>query len=196
MVQIDYTINQSLPNSLVQEIAAQPNRVGQKSLGGTSYTFSFDHTPAQATAFKKWLNTRLGLYNDALSQYTNKRGATLVYTTTTPVTLTSIGTVFKNVYAVSDGLSFPVDSDVYDEVRIQVHWTKNGTGTQSLQIVDKSTPFNILASLSDLVSGDNTGSITAIPDVLKDTTKKYLIQVKSTVATDGPVFLGLNVMMR
>ena len=200
MVETQYEIQGGLSQHAQDDITSQPNFMGMQTFNSgfpTMYTIlTFDHTPSQSTAFKKLLLSKLGLYNDALSKYTNFNGASTIYTTDTPVTLTNIGTTFKNVYTRSDGMSFGADTDVYDVVRIIVHWTKNGTGTQSLQIVDKNTPSNVLASLGNLVSGVNVGSIVNIPDALKETQKLYLVQVKSTVATDSPVFEGIRVYMR
>lgn len=197
MVQIDYRIMQNLPDSLKQEIAAQPNLINVES-NGTQSLFSFDHTPAQSTDFKKWLNTKLGLYNDALSKYTTFNGATTIFTTNTPVVLTNIGTAFKNLYTRSDGMSFGIDTDVYENIRLQVHWTRaaGDTGVHTLQIVDKTTPTNVLASLSNLVTGSNLGSTVAIPAIFVNTKNLYLIQVRSTVAGDDPTFEGCRIYIQ
>ena len=195
MVQIDYKINQNLPDSVKQEIAAQPNLINVES-NGTSSLFSFDHTPAQAITFKKFLNTKIGLNNDALSKYTNKSGGALVYTTDTAVTLTNIGSTFKNLFTRSDGLSFGFDTDVYDQIRLIVHWTRVGTGVSTVQVVDKNTPTNVIASIDIQASGGSSpfvGQWVDIPDIFKNTVGLYLLQVKSTVAADDPVFEGIRI---
>ena len=194
---VDYRINQNLPDSVKQEIGAMPNLTAAES-NNISTFYSFDHTPAQSTAFKKWLNGKLGLNDDALSKYTNFTGMSTAYTTDYPVTLTNIGTTFKNVYGRSDGMSFGVDTDVFEDVRLVVHWTTGAgdTGVHSLRVVDKAAPANVLASFSTLVSGSNQGAITPIPTALLGTQKLYLIQVKSTVASDDPVFEGLRLYLR
>jgi hypothetical protein len=202
MVETPYQINGGLSQAVQDDISALPNFMGITTFNAgfpTMYTvITFDHTPSQSTAFKKILLSKLGLYNDALAKYTNFNGGSLIYNTDTPVILTNIGTTYKNLYARSDGMSFGADTDVYEVVRVIVHWTKGGsdTGTQSLQIIDKQTPSNILATVTPLVTGVNVGSIVAIPAALLETQKLYLIQVKSTVATDDPVFEGIRVMMK
>lgn len=165
---------------------------------GFAHIFKFDFTVQQDINFKKFLATRLGLYGDDLGQYTVRKEATLVFTTNTPSTLTSIGTAFKNVYTASDGLSFPVDIINYTQVRIQVHWSKVGTGVQSLQIIQKNSPNTVLASFSPLVSGTNNGTVSTINPLLQDLTNPqlFVIQAKSTVAGDSPIFQGIRVLMR
>jgi hypothetical protein len=197
MANTDYRINQPLPDPLKQEISAQPGLIAVES-NSMSSLYTFDHSPQQATDFKKWLNRKLGLYDDALSKYTNFTGMATAYTTDYPVTLTNIGTTFKNVYNRSDGMSFGIDTDIYEEVRLVVHWTMGGsdTGVHSLRVVDKAAPSTVLASFSTLVSGSNQGAIVPIPVTLLGTQKLYLVQVKSTVATDDPVFEGARVYLR
>lgn len=197
MVQIDYRIMQNLPDSLKQEIAAQPNLINVES-NGTQSLFSFDHTPAQSTTFKKWLNTKLGLYNDALSKYTTYNGGALIFSVYNKVVLTNIGTTFKNVYTDSDGMSFGIETDVYDTIRLYGHWLRGAsdTGTHSLQVVDKNTPANVIATIPTLVNGPNITAWVDIPTALQNTTNAYVIQVKSTVASDDPTFIGLWIYMK
>ncbi len=197
MVQIDYTIKQVLPNDLISEIASQPNLLNVIT-NQKQAVFSFDHTPQQSIDFKKWLNTMLGLYGDALSKYTTFNGATTIWSTTTPVVLTNIGTTFKNLFNRGGGLPFGIDTDVYENIRLQVHWTRaaGDTGVHTLQIVDSNAPTNVLASLPNLTTGSNLGAKVAIPDIFLNTKNLYLIQVKSTVATDDPVFEGLNLYIQ
>jgi hypothetical protein len=78
---------------------------------------------------------------------------------------------------------------------MQVHWLKVGTGTQTVQIVQKNVPANVLCTL-DVVSGTNISQIVPIPDIFWKTSNLYVIQAKSTVAADDPQFLGLNLYMR
>jgi len=160
------------------------------------HTFKFTMTADEERTFKKFLATRLGIYGDDLGKYTQRESADMKFSTNTPVTLTNIGTTFKNVYAGSDGLSIPIDVFNYNDVRIQVHWTKAGTGVQSLQIIQKQSPNTVLIPLSPLVSGPNNSAVLPIPDSLKNISQLYVIQVKSTVAGDSPTFLGIRILMR
>jgi hypothetical protein len=199
MVQKDYTIQKILTDELIQEISAQPNFLGVVGVFGdpSSATFTFNHTTEQEIEFKQFLATKLsGLQNDSLSQYTQFPEGTWVYGTHEPVTLTNIGSTYRNLYTASDGMSFGIDIVTMKELRLQVHWTKVGTGTQSLQIVDKNNQANVLATLPNLSSGNNLGSIVPIPAIFRNTKNLFLIQVKSTVAADDPVFHGLNLYMR
>lgn len=187
-----YTIN-GLSDSAIVDLQSQPNLIQLECMVDAT-VFTFDHTPAQSLAFKKLLATKAGLYNDSLAQYVNPRGAQLVYATDTARTFTNIGTAFVNVQARSDGMSFGVDTGQYDQVKMIVHWTKIGTGTQTVQIIDKATS-TVLISM-DVVSGVNVSPTNAISAALQDTSKLYLIQAKSTVAADDPVFEGIRVYMR
>jgi hypothetical protein len=202
MVETPYEIQGGLSQHVQDDLTSLPNFMGMQTFNSgfpTMYTIlTFDHTPTQSTAFKKILNSKIGLHDDALSKYTNFTGMSTAYTTDYPVTLTNIGTTFKNVYNRSDGMSFGVDTDVFEDVRLVVHWTMGGsdTGVHSLRVVDKAAPSTVLASFSTLASGSNQGTITPIPATLLGTQKLYLVQVKSTVATDDPVFEGCRVYLR
>ncbi len=198
MVETSYTIKQLLTSDLIAEIASQSTQTQSPQSGPNGVTFWFDHTPAQALTFKKWLVTKLGLYNDAISKYTTFNASVTIWSTTTPVVLTNIGTTFKNLFTRSDGMSFGIDIDVYDTIRLQVHWTRaaGDTGVHSLQVVDKSTPTNVLASISNLATGSNLGSAVTIPAIFLNTKNLYLIQVKSTVAADDPTFEGINIYIQ
>lgn len=198
MVIITYDFTFVIPTTIVDVITTFPGFIGINNSegavgGGTNITF--DHTPAESLAFKKYVSNKIGLYNDSLAKYTNYNGVSMVHTTDEPRILTNIGTTFVNVYNRSDGMSFGIDTDVFDQIRMIVHWTKIGTGVQTVQIVEKGNLNNVLISM-DVVSGSNISATIPIPDVFKDTTKLYLIQAKSTVAGDDPVFEGLRLYMR
>jgi len=199
MVVTTYTINKVLNHDLIQEIATQlaasiPNITS--SADGSSDTFIVDHTASQSTNFKKWLANKLILYGDNIAKYTNKNAGTAAFFVYNKVTLTSIGTTYKNLFTDSDGMSFPLETDVFDQIGLYYHWTKNGTGTQSMQIIDINTPANIIATIPSLTTAGHWSGWLDIPATLDNTSNFYKIQVKSTVAADSPVFIGLWVYMK
>lgn len=199
MVLETYRITQKPPAFVVTDIASQPNLIEVREMNGGSYMeFDFDHTPAQKLDFKKYLATKLGLYNDALAKYTNRGGGALIFGVYNKVVFTNIGTSYRNVYTDSDGMSFGMETDVYDSIRLYCHWLKPGTdsGTQSLQVVDKNTPANVIATIPNLASGANITSWIDIPTALENTTNSYIIQVKSTVNGDDPTFIALWIYMK
>lgn len=202
MTVFQYKLTSPLPQTVYDEICqtyvdGKPTFVAANH-NGFAHWFEFDFTAQQDTNFKKFLATRLGLYGDDLGQYTVRKEASLVYTTDTPSTLTNIGTTFKNVYTASDGLSFPIDIINYTKVRVQVHWSLIGTGVQSLRIIQLNSPNTILYSFPTLVNGPNNGVITDIDPLLQGITsgQLFVIQAKSTVAADDPVFQGIRVLMK
>lgn len=194
MVETPYEITIPISRKVFNDITSQPNFLSYEGdVQGTYYLLKFDHTPQQSIDFKKYLATKIGLLDDTLSKYTTFMAAANVYSSDTPVVLTNIGTTFKNVHNRSDGMSFGMDIDVYDTIKIVVHWTYVGTGVHSLQIIEKGASANVLASISPLTSGVNIGQTVNIPAAFKNTKKLYLIQVKSTVASDDPTYEGIRV---
>jgi hypothetical protein len=201
MVITTYKITYALSKDIHDWVITEPNYIQtERTLGPTDQPFvifTFDHTPAQALAFKKLLATKIGLLDDSIGQYVNPRGGVEMYSTDVARVFTNIGITFVNVYNRSDGMSFGMDTGPYDTVKIIVHWTKAGTdtGVHSLQIIDKATS-TVLTSFSPLVTGVNVGTTNAIPATFLDTSKLYLIQAKSTVVADDPTFEGIRVYMR
>jgi hypothetical protein len=200
MVETTYEISGGLPQKVLDALNTLPNFLGVQTFNSgfpTMYTvLTFDHTPKQSDDFYTWLNTKMGVNDNPLSQFTQFPDADWVYgTNVSAPAFVNIGTTLRNVYSGSDGMSFGIDIRRRKELRLQVHWLKIGTGTQTVSIVQKNVPANVLASL-DVVSGVNNGAIVPIPDIFWNTQNLYLIQAKSTVAADDPQFLGLNLYMR
>jgi hypothetical protein len=196
MTEVPIRIPYEISKAVYDEITAWPNLtyIGGNE-DGFKHVFKFEFTSDQEITFKRFLAIRLGIYGDDLAKYSQRPGAIPIFTTNFASTMTNIGSTFKNVYPVSDGLSIPLDIFGYTKMRIQVHWSIIGTGVQSFQIIDKNAPNGIFFSIPTLVNGPNNSAVLDIPIAFQEKTTLFVMQAKSTVALDDPVFLGIRILM-
>lgn len=114
----------------------------------------------------------------------------------TAVTLTNVGSTFKDLYAGtnSDGKSFHVDFTGKTQVAACVDWNKIGTGTQTIQAVQADLTSNVLFT-KDVVSGHNDFALASLP-AWATGQKRIKLQVKSTTAADDPVFEACSIRLK
>ena len=210
MSEYDIWLNNS--KRLWDWISQQPNLVILKQLMGDRIYCQFNHTPQEEIVFKRQVLKRLlqidignNTFQDLLPQLEELQTDALLWTFTKTITLTDIGTTFKNLFAETgiNGRPFFADFTGFTKLAFQTFWRKIGTGAQHLKIIDDSGVITsdlinteTLGGGNGLTSGDNALTNYAIPAPYVGFKGKLRIQVRSTVATDDPVCEGMNIYLR
>src|SRR5215212_7970544 len=183
-------------NLSIQEynwIRSQPGFVGIDE----SFSFVFDHADDIAESdFKTALSNMRGFKLDGINTNIAKfideiKTDQLFFTTETAVTKTNVGTAYIDIFTDFGGRPFFIDTTGFTGMAVQILWTKIGTGTQTLRIVEDSTNIQIIESGS-LVTGSNDFSNVVIPQGALNFKGKWRLQCKSTVASDDPSFAGFR----
>lgn len=113
------------------------------------------------------------------------------------MTLTNIGTTYKDVYpSAFEGLPLGLDTSGYTKLGIVVAWGKNGgTGTHNIRIVNNADDTQVLVHSEGISGGMVTGTRRyyniEIPEDFIDFRGEVKLQAKSSVDTDDPIFYGL-----
>ena len=113
------------------------------------------------------------------------------------VTLTNVGATYDAIGA-AKGLGFvAVDVQAITRLEIRIRYNKVGTGTLTWQLWNE-TDAQELGTVDDTVAGDNkTASIIVTPaSPLSGGVKLLRVRVKSTVATDDPIYYGACLFLR
>lgn len=96
--------------------------------------------------------------------------------------------IFPTFY---DGAPIPIDTTGYTKIGIVLLWNKNGgTGTHTVRLVNNVNQSEVMIS-GDVISGRNKNYDIDIPVEFQNFRGELLLQAKSTVATDDPIFDGL-----
>ena len=111
-------------------------------------------------------------------------------------TKTNIQTPFSNVYTTGLGDPIRIDTNGKTTVTLQIDWTKVGAGTQLCKIAQVGAENTILIMHTNLVSGVNTNATVSIPVAQQNTIANYKPMCRSTTATDDPVWLTGQVLLR
>lgn len=185
---------------LTEWLQIQPNLV---SLITTSDKLicEFNHNAAQEVIFKKEIAKRLFSINNStiiesiISKVEELQTDQLLYSSQQAVTLTNIGTTYKDLYTDFGGRPFFVDTTGFTSLAIQILWTKIGAGVQQMRVINNADDDQILQS-SSLTTQSNEFSNVAIPQTYLNFKGKWRLQVKSTVAGDDPVFAAIYIYLR
>ena len=187
-----------------------PNRL-EMITSKNGIVVSIDHpNVADEILFREEVTKRIGIKSDSDTNFVNAarfideiKTDQLLYMSSRQVTKTNIGTTFVNLFTDFSGRPFFADFTGFTKLAFQTYWTKIGTGSQHLRIVDDSgvivTPLINTENLgggTGLVTGDNPLANFTIPAEYVNFKGKLRIQVRSTVAADDPVFEGINIYLR
>jgi hypothetical protein len=114
------------------------------------------------------------------------------------VTLTNVGTAYDTI-AAAKGLGFvAVDTMGVTRLEARIRYNKVGSGTLSWQVWNETDASEIGAFDDTAGAGDNkTATIIVLPGTpLSGGVKLVRVRVKSTVATDDPVYYGACLFVR
>lgn len=153
---------------------------------------------------KRFSNVKINDTPEQISKYIEQiRTDQLLYMSSRQVTKTNIGTTFTNLFTDFSGRPFFADFTGFSRLAFQTYWTKIGTGSQHLRIIDDSGVITSdlintesLGGGTGLVTGDNALANYTIPAPYTNFKGKLRIQVRSTVAADDPIFEGMNIYLR
>lgn len=163
-----------------------------------------DKTNFIAGLEKRLSNVKIGDVPEQITKYIEQiRTDQLLYMSSRQVTKTNVGTTFVNLFTDFSGRPFFADFTGFTKLAFQTYWTKVGSGSQHLRIVDDSGGITSdlintenLGGGNGLVTGDNPLANYTIPASYTNFKGKLRIQVRSTVAADDPVFEGMNIYLR
>lgn len=190
--------------ALYDWISQQPNLVTilRSGINGDKIYSVFNHTSEDETAFKKQLVRRMlsvdignNTFETLIDKIEEIQTDQVAYITTQPVTKTNIGTSYVDIYTDFGGRPFFIDTTGFTKMAIQVLWTRVGTGTQTMQIVNHANGEVILESPA-LTTQSNEFTNVAIPANYLNFKGKWRLQAKSTTAADDPVFAGFALYLR
>jgi len=189
--------------ALYEWISQQPNLLELRLAGNSDRIYCvFDHTPQDAINFKRQLArriTQVDIGNNTFETLPNQleelQTDQLLYTTSQSVTKTNIGTAYVDLFTDYGGRPFFVDTTGFTRLAVQILWTKVGTGTQTMQIVNHANDAVVLESPS-LTTQSNEFANVAIPQAFLNFKGKWRLQVKSTTASDDPVCSGVSIYLR
>lgn len=200
MTEYDIWLNST--RRLHEWILQQPNLVLVKQPMDDRIYCQFNHTPQEEITFKRNILKRLfqidignNTFTDLLKQLEEIQTDQLFFTTETQTVKNNIGTTYTNVFTTHSGRPFFIDTTGFTRMAVQILWTKSGTGTQTLRIVDDTSGTQIVESPS-LVTGSNDFADVNIPQGALNFKGRWRIQCKSTVANDGPTFVGMRLYLR
>lgn len=125
------------------------------------------------------------------------------------ITKTNVGTTYVDVYSANfhgETVSREIHCDNISEVFATATYDYVGTGTHSIRIVDASNNANILVERTAITADMNGAGINgnvpnhvdwvSLPAWCNTGFKVLEVQIKSTVATDDPVFYGYAIWVR
>lgn len=203
MVNREYDIHFSPITQLYQWIEQQPNLVEIRLAGNSDRIYCvFDHTAAASENFKRQIARRItqidignNTFETLINQLDELQTDQLLYTTSQSVTKTNIGLNYVDLFSDYGGRPFFVDTTGFTKLAVQILWTKVGTGTQTMQIVNHADGAVVIESPS-LTTQSNEFANIAIPQAFLNFKGKWRLQVKSTTAADDPVCSGVSLFLR
>jgi len=203
MVNREYDIHFSPIAKLYEWIEQQPNLVEIRLAGNRDRIYCvFDHTVEASENFKRQIArriTQIDIGNNTFETLPNQldelQTDQLLYTTSQSVTKTNIGTTYVDLFSDYGGRPFFVDTTGFTKLAVQILWTKVGTGTQTMQIVNHADGTVVIESPS-LTTQSNEFANVAIPPAFLNFKGKWRLQVKSTTASDDPVCSAVSIYLR
>lgn len=198
----EYDIHLNPRQKLVEWIEQQPNLIRIKKGIADKIYCEFNHTPEESVAFKRQIARRLSqidignsTFETLINQLEELQTDQLLYTTSQSVTKTNIGLNYVDLFSDYGGRPFFVDTTGFTKLAIQILWTKVGTGTQTMQIVNHADGAVVIESPS-LTTQSNEFANVAIPPAFLNFKGKWRLQVKSTTASDDPVCSAVSIYLR
>ena len=199
----EYDIYINNKNKIKEWILQQPNFVSMvESDGGNKIYCVFNHTPTEEIAFKQNIADRFfqidignNTFENTLSKLSSIQTDLPLYTTEMVITKNNIGTIFIDYFNDYGGRSFFTDTTGFKKIRYHLFMRTNGsTGVINFRLVDNGNESNVL--LDEIITNGQNQNTLPIPDPLFTNFRGRLkIQVKSTVATDDPIFEGLRLYL-
>jgi hypothetical protein len=190
-------------------ISQQPNLISidPSSQSGDRIYCQFNHTTLEEQKeFKKNVVARIfeidtgnNTFETLLDQLEELQTDQLFYSVeflpTAGLIKTNIGATYTNLFPDLAGRPFFIDTTGFTKLAVQILWTKVGTGTQTIRIIDDASGTQILESPS-LITGSNDFANVNIPTEFLNFKGKWRLQAKSTVAADDPTFFGIRIYLR
>ena len=146
-----------------------------------------------------------GLWNDISF---GARSDQLFMAITRQVTFTNLTNTYTDVFGtLYAGFPHGIDTTGFTRFGVVILWNKNGgTGRHDMRLVDANNPTNVVidtegrtvanSGADGLVNGVTKDYNIAIPAAYKNWIGEVKLQVKSTVATDDPIFDAFLLYLR
>lgn len=127
---------------------------------------------------------------------------------TRQIAFTNLGNTYTDVFgSLYSGFPHGLDTTGFTKFGVVILWNKNaGTGRHDMRLVDANNPTNVImdtegrtvanSGADGLVNGVTEDYNIAIPAAYKNWIGKVKLQVKSTVASDDPIFDAFLLYLR
>lgn len=131
----------------------------------------------------------------------SSQGSAMVTNWSTDVTKTNVGTSYVDVFSAStfvNGNRTPVGFSGYTQYRCLCNYNKVGSGTQSIRAVDQTNITNVLHEFNDAAAAEEKELDSGWQNLPGWATgDQWLkLQIKSTTATDDPVFRRFIILLK
>ena len=199
MSKIIYRINGFVNSDLVDWIVSQVGFISILQQDTYSVVARFNHDSTQQDTFRKALSDRLNVTGNPDDYIVNDILFTdaVLYTSEFTITKTDVGSTYVDLFTDFNGRPFVVDTTGYSKVAVQTLWNKNaGVGTHFIRIVNHANTAQVLYENTNLANGENFDGNVIIPSLFVNFKGKLRIQVKTSNATDDPIFSSIRVYLR